>query len=101
MLRDQEVPRPEPGPDEILIRVHAAGVNPVDWKIREGQFGGIPLPAVMGSDVSGVVESLGPNVKDFRLGDPVFGTVAEESGGYAGIRGGAGFPRGAQARFIG
>ena len=83
VLRYKEVPRPEPEPNEILVRVLAAGVNPVDWKIREGHFGGVPLPAILGNDIAGVVESVGPAVKDFRLSDPVFGTVADESGGYA------------------
>ncbi|MDB6123431.1 MAG: Bifunctional protein: zinc-containing alcohol dehydrogenase [Pedosphaera sp.] len=83
VLRYEDVPKPEPTPDEILVRVHAAGVNPVDWKIREGHMGKVPLPSVMGSDFSGVVESLGTHVKEFNVGDAVFGVVAEESGGYA------------------
>jgi NADPH:quinone reductase-like Zn-dependent oxidoreductase len=79
----EEVPRPQPGPAEILVRVRTAGVNPVDWKIREGHFGKSPLPQILGIDFSGVVESLGPDVKDFLPGDSVFGTVAEESGSFA------------------
>src|SRR4051812_36850123 len=78
----EDIPRPEPKADELLVRVRAAGVNPVDWKIREG-LGNAPLPMVMGSDFSGVVEALGPAVKGFSVGDPVFGVVAEESGSYA------------------
>ena len=77
VLRYEDVPTPEPGPDEMLIRIHNAGVNPVDWKIREGYMGKIPLPAVLGIDFSGTVEALGENVGDFRVGDEVFG----EAGG--------------------
>lgn len=79
----EEVPRPEPSTDQLLVHVHAAGVNPVDWKIREGRLGKIPLPSIMGSDFSGVVEALGPDVTDFRVGAAVFGIVADESGSYA------------------
>src|SRR5438874_13837665 len=80
VLRFEDVPVPKPGTNEMLVRVHAAGVNPVDWKIREGLLGQGPLPQVMGSDFSGVVEALGPGVQDFRIGEAVFGVVAEESG---------------------
>jgi NADPH:quinone reductase-like Zn-dependent oxidoreductase len=83
VLRFEDVQVPTPGNDEMLVRVHAAGVNPVDWKIREGLLGQGPLPQFMGSDFSGVVEALGPGVKDFRVGEAVFGIVAEESGSYA------------------
>jgi NADPH:quinone reductase-like Zn-dependent oxidoreductase len=83
VLAYEDVPRPEPTANELLVRVHAAGVNPVDWKIREGHFGTVPLPALVGSDFSGVVESVGPKVTEFRMGDPVFGTVTDESGSYA------------------
>lgn len=83
VLRYEDVPIPEPGPHEVLVRVNAAGVNPVDWKIREGHFGRIGLPAIMGSDFSGEVEALGPEVMEFRVGEPVFGSVADESGSYA------------------
>lgn len=83
VLRYEEVPIPEPGAHEVLVRVHAAGVNPVDWKIREGDLGRIALPAIMGSDFSGEVEALGSEVKDFRVGEAIFGSVADESGSYA------------------
>src|SRR4051794_20090958 len=71
----EDVPRPEPGPNEILVRVHAAGVNPVDWKIREGKLGEVRFPALMGSDFSGEVDTLGAEVREFRRGDAVFGVV--------------------------
>jgi NADPH:quinone reductase-like Zn-dependent oxidoreductase len=83
VLRLEEVPRPEPQARELLIHVHAAGVNPVDWKIREGHLGKIALPAIMGSDFSGVIEALGPDITEFRVGEPVFGSVADQSGSYA------------------
>jgi len=83
VLRLEEVPRPEPDTNDLLVHIHAAGVNPVDWKIREGRFGQISLPAIMGSDFSGVIEALGPGITDFRVGEVVFGTVADESGTYA------------------
>ena len=83
VLRFEDVPRPEPGRHEVLVRVHAAGVNPVDWKIREGQFGKIPLPAIMGIDFSGEIEALGPDVTEFRVGEAVLGSVSDESGSYA------------------
>src|SRR5262249_24675870 len=83
VLRYEDVPLPEPGTREVLVRVHAAGVNPVDWKIREGHFGKIALPAVMGSVFSGEIEALGPDVKEFRVGQAVFGSVPDESRSYA------------------
>lgn len=75
VLELKELPTPEPGPGQLLVRVVASGTNPVDAKIRaNGQWAGIPLPAVLGFDVSGVVEQVGPGVSDFRPGDEVFYT---------------------------
>jgi NADPH:quinone reductase-like Zn-dependent oxidoreductase len=57
----EDVPRPEPGDSEILVRVYAAGVNPIDWKIREGLFReGSQLPLIPGNDLAGVVSTVGP-----------------------------------------
>ena len=68
-----DVPRPEAGPTEVLVRVAAAGVNPVDWKVRaRGGFLGEP-PFTVGWDVAGVVEELGRGVTRFAPGDRVFG----------------------------
>lgn len=68
-----EVPRPEPGPTEVLVRVAAAGVNPVDWKTRaRGGFLGRP-PFTVGWDVAGVVEAVGVGVTRFEPGERVFG----------------------------
>src|SRR5881409_371259 len=83
VLRFEDVTLPKPGTNEMLVRVQAAGVNPVDWKIRQGLLGQGPLPQIMGSDFSGVVEALGSDVRDFHVAEAVFGIVAEESGSYA------------------
>ena len=73
VLELADVPRPEPGPTEVLVRVAAAGVNPVDWKVRaRGGFLGEP-PFTVGWDVAGVVEELGRGVTRFTPGDRVFG----------------------------
>lgn len=74
----REIARPEPGPGEVLIRVHAAGLNPVDFKIREGALKAIrryPLPVTMGNELAGVVEGLGAGVTGFAPGDRVFARV--------------------------
>jgi Alcohol dehydrogenase GroES-like domain len=69
------IPRPEPGVSEILIRVHAAGVNPIDGAQREtGAIVGEP-PFVLGWDVSGTVEAVGPGVTLYKPGDEVFGLL--------------------------
>ena len=68
-----DLPQPEPAPTEVLVRVAAAGVNPVDWKVRlRGGFLGDP-PFTVGWDVAGTVEKLGPGVTRFAVGDRVFG----------------------------
>jgi NADPH:quinone reductase-like Zn-dependent oxidoreductase len=75
VLTHEDAPRPYPVDKEVLVRVHAAGINPVDWKIREGQLQGMlhhTLPLVLGWDVSGVVESVGSAVTRFKVGDEVF-----------------------------
>src|SRR3954465_14658157 len=74
----EEADRPEPAEGEVLIRVHAASVNPVDWKNRRG-YREQALPQVLGIDVSGVVEA--SNAEGFAPGDEVFGSAA--SGSYA------------------
>ncbi|WP_432560328.1 NADP-dependent oxidoreductase [Granulicoccus sp. GXG6511] len=81
-----ERPVPTPGPGEILVEVRAAGVNPVDWKIRAGLLGQSPsrkLPAPMGREVAGVVAATGAGVEAFALGDEVLGPVAPGQGGFA------------------
>jgi NADPH:quinone reductase-like Zn-dependent oxidoreductase len=79
-------PKPAPGPSELLIAVKAAGVNPVDAKIRSGayhQYMPVDRPAVMGREASGVVEEVGKDVEGFSVGDEVLGTTAPGSGGFA------------------
>jgi NADPH:quinone reductase-like Zn-dependent oxidoreductase len=73
VLKIVEVERPEPGPVEILVRVHAASVNPTDWKARAngGRFG--TARPILGFDVSGVVSAVGPGVTLYEPGDEVFG----------------------------
>jgi len=71
----EDAPRPHPGAGEVLVRIHAAGINPVDWKIREGQLKAMlhhAFPLVLGWDLSGVVEALGPNLTRLKVGDEVF-----------------------------
>jgi NADPH:quinone reductase-like Zn-dependent oxidoreductase len=80
-----ELETPTPLPDELLVEVRSAGVNPVDWKIRSGLMGAASesdLPAVLGSEVSGVVREIGKDVDGFKVNDEVFGSVAPGSGGY-------------------
>ncbi|HEX2034503.1 MAG TPA: NADP-dependent oxidoreductase [Chloroflexota bacterium] len=85
VLRLVEVERPEPLPTEVLVRVHAAGVNPVDWKTRTGAAFLHSLPLTVGWDVSGVVEQVGIGVTRFRAGDEVFGMpwFPRQAGAYA------------------
>ena len=84
VLKYEDAPRPVAAAGEILVRVHAAGVNPVDWKIRSGAFGGLKFPAILGYDVSGTVEQVGEGVKEFKTGDEVFAYLSlSKGGGYA------------------
>ena len=77
-----DVPVPEPGPGELLVRVRAAGVNPGDWRLREGSYGTVP-PAVLGREVAGTVTRLGAGVTGFAVGDEVFGGCPDMVGGWA------------------
>jgi len=78
VLQYEEAPRPKPQPGEVLIRVHAAGVNPIDWKVREGHlqdFFPHTFPLILGWDLSGVVEQVGAGpaaVGRFKIGDEVY-----------------------------
>ena len=81
-----EVDQPSPGPGEVLVAVRAAGVNPVDWKQRNGyrrpgETGSRAFPAVFGQEVSGVVRETGAGVDGFAVGEEVFGSTV--AGGYA------------------
>lgn len=86
VFEQRDVETPSPGPTEVLVRVHASSVNPVDTKIRQaGSWAGITPPTVIGYDVSGVVEAVGDEVTDFAEGDEVFYTpeIFGEQGSYA------------------
>lgn len=75
VLRYEDSPQPVPGADEVLIRVHAAGVNPVDAKIRAGKLQGRidhKLPLILGWDVAGTIEQTGADVTHFKSGDAVY-----------------------------
>lgn len=79
-LRD-DLPEPPVGPDTVLVRAHASGVNPVDLKIRQGALAGAyphHFPIIPGWDLAGVVEAVGPAVVDFAAGDEVFGYVRRD-----------------------
>lgn len=76
-LSVREMPVPRPGAGEVLIRVRAAGVNPVDWKVASARVGQVP-----GTDVAGVIDALGEGVTGWKVGAPVMG-FARQSGSYA------------------
>jgi NADPH:quinone reductase-like Zn-dependent oxidoreductase len=82
LVHDVEVPITQP--DEVLVRVHVAGVNPVDWKRRDGAYGQSGFPMILGQDYAGVVQVVGDEVRQFHQGDRVFGAA----------------PRGAYAEFV-
>lgn len=76
VLQIDDAPMPEPGPGEVLVRVAGSGINPVDWKIREGkaqQLFPVTFPATVGFEYSGTIEKLGDGVKGFNVGDEIYG----------------------------
>ena len=78
VLRVDTVPDPEPAPGEVVVEVAAAGINPLDWKIRSGALRAIlplNLPYIPGSDVCGRVKAVGADVTSFRPGDKVLGML--------------------------
>jgi len=87
VLKYEDAPRPEPKDDEILVRVIAAGVNPVDAYARQGMLAKRGLdnrPAIIGYDIAGVVEKTGANAKKFKTGDAVYSYLSVmRGGGYA------------------
>ena len=85
-LQVQRIEQPEPAEDEVLIRVRAASVNPVDYKIRSGRYPAVKeqdLPRILGRDVSGVVAAVGAGVTQFHKGDEIFAMLDRGTGGYA------------------
>lgn len=86
VFEEAEVATPEPGATELLVRIKATSVNPVDYQARRGDYQDmVPLPAILGGDVSGVVEKIGSEVKEFAVGDKVYymPLVLEGPGSYA------------------
>lgn len=86
VLKLESIERPLPQDDEVLIKVRAASVNPVDYKIRSGSFSAVKqqqLPKVLGSDVSGTVERCGRAVRNMHEGDEVYAMLDGGPGGYA------------------
>jgi len=87
VLRYEEAPLPEPKPGEVLVRVHAVGINPPDWYLRDG-YDMLPpewrpqvsFPVIPGTDVSGVVAAIADDVKNFSVGDDVYSMVRFPSG---------------------
>ncbi|QBD83362.1 NADP-dependent oxidoreductase [Ktedonosporobacter rubrisoli] len=82
VLQYEEVPRPVAGPGEVLMRIYAAGMNAADWRARAGfpdvpehLRPNLPKPSIPGSDASGIIEAVGPDVTEFQVGDAVFGML--------------------------
>ncbi|OFJ45429.1 NADPH:quinone oxidoreductase [Pseudomonas koreensis] len=81
-----DVPKPVPQAGQVLVRVHATSINPLDYQVRRGDYPDlVPLPAITGHDVSGVVEAVGPGVSAFAPGDEVWYTpqIFDGQGSYA------------------
>src|SRR5437773_8369262 len=87
VLKYEDAPRPEPKEDEILVRVIAAGVNPVDGMIRAGMFAKYSknaFPMVPGYDIAGIVEETGAKIDKYKTGDAVYAYIGlNKGGGYA------------------
>src|SRR5215213_300849 len=88
LFEERDVEKPQPGPGEVLVRVVAAGTNPVDTKLRaSGGARGLEAPVILGADISGVVEEAGAGVADLAAGDEVYYTPetsgSGSNGGYA------------------
>ena len=81
-IRVRSMARPQPGAGSVLVRIHASGVNPLDTKILAGAAAHArqPLPAILGLDLAGVVQSVGAGVEQFRAGDEVFGMTGGVGG---------------------
>src|ERR1700712_2076320 len=82
VLKLEEIPDPTPGPGQVLIKVHAVGINPVDTYIRAGKYGPKEFPFTPGADAAGVIESIGAGVKRYKPGDRVY-TAGSITGTYA------------------
>jgi NADPH:quinone reductase-like Zn-dependent oxidoreductase len=85
-LEVDTLPDPQPGPGEMLVKVAAASINPVDYKIREGAYPAVKadkLPYTLGRDISGRVETCGAGVSRFQVGDLIYAMLGIERGGYS------------------
>jgi NADPH:quinone reductase-like Zn-dependent oxidoreductase len=86
VLKLEDLPKPSPASAEVLIQVRAAGVNPVDYKIREGLYPAVTqdkLPVTLGRDAAGVVAGIGDGVATLKIGDEIFVMLPQDRGGYA------------------
>jgi NADPH:quinone reductase-like Zn-dependent oxidoreductase len=86
VLRNEEVEEPKIKSDELLIKVHASSINPIDWKIRKGMLKfitGNKFPMILGMDVSGEVLQLGSQVTKFKMGEQIYACLSVPGGGYA------------------
>jgi len=87
VLQIEDLPVPSIANDELLVKIHAASINPYDWQIREGMYKDMTqlnLPITLGQDFSGTVEKVGGSVSDFKVGDKVYGrTSSQKDGSYA------------------
>jgi len=93
VLRYEDAPMPDILPGEVLVRVHAVGVNPPDWYLRDG-YRMLPpewqpkvsFPVILGTDISGVIVAVGASVRDFAIGDDVYAMVRFPEGAAGGSR---------------
>lgn len=86
VLHIEEIPQPQIKPDQVLVKVYATTVNPIDWKIRKGMLRflpGLQFPLVLGFDISGEVVAVGDRVTQFKVGDLVYASTGLPGGGYA------------------
>ncbi len=87
VLQVRDVKRPTIGPNQALVEVHASSVNPIDWKLRDGQmrsFFKLDFPKILGADIAGIVAEIGESVSRFKVGDAVMGhSMASTGGAYA------------------
>lgn len=86
VLKYEEVEKPNIKPDQLLVKVHASSVNPIDWKTRKGMLSiltGNKFPLILGFDVAGEVVEVGSQVTRFQVGDPIYGSTSFPGGAYA------------------
>jgi NADPH:quinone reductase-like Zn-dependent oxidoreductase len=84
VMKFGERPEPVPGPRDVVVAVKAASVNPIDWKMRHGMLRAnfaLPMPYILGRDLSGVVTAVGAEVTGFKTGDEVYGLADAQRGG--------------------